>query len=306
MILRKLQSRRRGSSSGEAVTDAVITVPAYFTDSQRQATKDAGRIAGLNVQRIVNEPTAAALAYGLDHGRSADGHGVRPGRRHLRRVDSRHRRRRDRGARHRRQQPPRRRRFRRSASPITWPTASGRRTGVDLTRRRQSPCSASARPRNRPRTSCRGSMESTTVNLPFLTRGRPPARSSTMEIALTRGAIRPAHPRISWRPPRAPCSRRSKRFAGISGGADCGSVLLVGGSTRIPAVQERVQKRHLGKAPLKAAVNPDECVAQGAAIQGSTLADAAGGIVPRGGGLLLLDVVPMRSPSRRSAAWPRA
>ena len=78
---------------GEAVTEAVITVPAYFNDSQRQATKDAGRIAGLNVKRIINEPTAAALAYGLDKqgGRSQDCR-VRPGRRHLRHFDHRDRR----------------------------------------------------------------------------------------------------------------------------------------------------------------------------------------------------------------------
>jgi molecular chaperone DnaK len=78
---------------GEPVTEAVITVPAYFNDSQRQATKDAGRIAGLDVKRIINEPTAAALAYGMDKGeRGPQDRGVRPRRRHLRRVDHRDRR----------------------------------------------------------------------------------------------------------------------------------------------------------------------------------------------------------------------
>ena len=93
MILSKMKADAE-KYLGEAVTDAVITVPAYFNDAQRQATKDAGKIAGLNVKRIVNEPTAAALAYGLDKkgidqkvlGHRPEGPRVRPGRRHLRRV----------------------------------------------------------------------------------------------------------------------------------------------------------------------------------------------------------------------------
>ena len=97
---RVLQKLKRDAEAylGENVTDAVITVPAYFNDAQRQATKDAGEIAGLNVLRIVNEPTAAALAYGLDKGDDrADHPGVRPRWRHLRRQPARHRRRRRRG-----------------------------------------------------------------------------------------------------------------------------------------------------------------------------------------------------------------
>ena len=82
MILQKLKADAE-SYLGEAVTDAVITVPAYFSDGQRQATKDAGRIAGLNVLRIVNEPTAAALGLRRGQGREHEDHGVRPGRRHL-------------------------------------------------------------------------------------------------------------------------------------------------------------------------------------------------------------------------------
>jgi hypothetical protein len=90
------------------VTQAVITVPAYFNDAQRQATKDAGKIAGLEVLRIINEPTAAALAYGLDKKRRPDHRGLRPWRRHLRRLDPGDRRRRVRGEVHQRRHVPRR------------------------------------------------------------------------------------------------------------------------------------------------------------------------------------------------------
>ncbi len=93
MILQKLKADAE-AYLGEKVTEAVITVPAYFTDSQRQATKDAGKIAGLNVQRIINEPTAAALAYGIDKIKTAEDHGIRPGRRYLRCIHHRYGRRR--------------------------------------------------------------------------------------------------------------------------------------------------------------------------------------------------------------------
>ena len=96
MILQKLKADAE-AYLGETVTDAVITVPAYFNDAQRQATKDAGKIAGLNVLRIINEPTAASLAYGLDKERGADDPRLRPRRRHVRRVRARARRRRLRG-----------------------------------------------------------------------------------------------------------------------------------------------------------------------------------------------------------------
>ena len=109
MILQKLKADAE-AKLGETVDSAVITVPAYFNDDQRQATKDAGKIAGLDVKRIINEPTAASLAYGLDKedGRPDDPR-LRPRRRHLRRLGARNRRRRLRGQGDRRRQPPRRR-----------------------------------------------------------------------------------------------------------------------------------------------------------------------------------------------------
>jgi hypothetical protein len=137
---------------GEPVTDAVITVPAYFNDSQRQATKDAGKIAGLNVLRIINEPTAASLAYGLDKKRKKD-RGFRPGRRHLRHFDPGNRRRRLRGQGHQRRHPPGRRGFR--PAPHRLP---GRRIqkgpGHRSAQATRWPCSGSRKPPKRPRWSC--------------------------------------------------------------------------------------------------------------------------------------------------------
>ena len=109
-ILQKLK-RDAESYLGDTVNQAVITVPAYFDDAQRTATKEAGQIAGLEVLRIINEPTAAALAYGLDKEERADGPGLRPRRRHLRRVGPRDRRGHLPGQVHQRQHPPRRRRL---------------------------------------------------------------------------------------------------------------------------------------------------------------------------------------------------
>ena len=117
---------------GEKVTRAVITVPAYFNDAQRQATKDAGTIAGLKVERIINEPTAAALAYGLDKKKSGQDRGLRPRRRHLRHLDPRDRRRRLRGARHQRRHAPRRRRLRRGADRLRRRASSRRTHGIDV------------------------------------------------------------------------------------------------------------------------------------------------------------------------------
>ena len=116
---------------GEPVTDAVITVPAYFNDTQRQCTKDAGKIAGLEVLRIINEPTAAALAYGLGKGEEKIA-GLRPRRRHLRHLDPRAGRRRRRGARDRRQHLPRRRGLRPAISSSTSSRSSRATEGIDL------------------------------------------------------------------------------------------------------------------------------------------------------------------------------
>ena len=111
MILQKLKADAE-AYLGEPVTDAVITVPAYFNNAQREATKDAGKIAGLNVLRIINEPTAAALAYGLDKEGGPDDPRLRPRRRHVRRLGARARRGRLRGQVDERRQPPRRRQLR--------------------------------------------------------------------------------------------------------------------------------------------------------------------------------------------------
>ncbi len=111
MILQKLKADAE-AYLGEPVTDAVVTVPAYFNNAQREATKDAGKIAGLNVLRIINEPTAASLAYGLDKETGPDDPRLRPRRRHVRRVRARARRGRLRGEGHERRQPPRRRQLR--------------------------------------------------------------------------------------------------------------------------------------------------------------------------------------------------
>jgi molecular chaperone DnaK len=110
-ILQKMKETAE-AHLGEKVDQAVITVPAYFNDAQRQATKDAGKIAGLEVLRIINEPTAAALAYGLDKKKARHHRGLRPRRRHLRRLDPRDRRRRVRGEVDQRRHLPRRRRLR--------------------------------------------------------------------------------------------------------------------------------------------------------------------------------------------------
>ena len=282
MILRKLRTDAE-AYLGQAVTDAVITVPAYFNDNQRQATKDAGRIAGLNVLRIINEPTAAALAYGLDHGDPQMvmvydlGGGTfdvsiieigdnvievlaTAGNNHLGGDDF----------------------DARLADYLA--DAFKRQTGVDLSHDQM----AMQRIREAAQQAKKelSSLESTTVNLPFLSQG--PSGPLHLEEVVTRDAFNQLT-RDLVEATTGPV-QQALGDAGIAA-SELGSVLLVGGSTRIPTVQEHVQKL-TGKRP-SSSVNPDECVAQGAAVQGSTLANAAGGIVPRGSGLLLLDVVPM-------------
>ncbi|MDO4291201.1 MAG: molecular chaperone DnaK [Eggerthellaceae bacterium] len=285
MILRKLRKDAEAYLN-QSVTDAVITVPAYFNDMQRQATKDAGTIAGLNVLRIINEPTAAALAYGLDHGDPQMvmvydlGGGTfdvsiieigdnvievlaTAGNNHLGGDD-----------------------FDARLTDHLL-AAFKRQTGVDLSRDQM----AVTRVREAAQTAKRelSSMESTTVNLPFLAQG--PSGPLHLEETVTRATFNQLT-RDLVEATSAPV-QQALNDAGIAA-SELGSVLLVGGSTRIPAVQEHVQ-RLTGKRP-SSNVNPDECVAQGAAIQGSTLANAASGsgsMMPRGGELLLLDVVPM-------------
>lgn len=275
MILQKLKTDAE-SYLGETVTDAVITVPAYFTDAQRQATKDAGKIAGLNVQRIINEPTAAAVAYGVDKGTeqkimvydlgggtfdvsildinnglievlATAGNNQLGGNdfddcvieylvKEFRKVH----------------------RFNLTKDPVAMQRvreAAGK-AKIELS-----------------------GMPSTTINLPFIA-----AKASTplnMEIILTRqkfdeltshlvdATMGPVH--------------QALKDSGLGKG-DINKILLVGGSSRIPAVQSAV-KKFIDKEPFKG-INPDECVAIGAALQAGVLL----GVVKD---LLLLDVTPL-------------
>ncbi len=286
MILRKLRTDAE-QYLGTTINDAVITVPAYFNDMQRQATKDAGKIAGLNVLRIINEPTAAALAYGLDHGNPQMvmvydlGGGTfdvsiieigdnvievlaTAGNNHLGGDDF----------------------DARLAKHIT--DTFKRETGVDITRDKmamQRILEAAQAAKQE-----LSSMDTTTVNLPFI------AQNSSGPVHLEQTITRETFNQLTSdlvEETTAPV-RQALDDAGIAA-SELGSVLLVGGSTRIPAVQEHV--RQLTKKEPSSSINPDECVAQGAAIQGATLSSAAGNtsnaMVPRGGELLLLDVVPM-------------
>ncbi|MEA5019004.1 MAG: molecular chaperone DnaK [Gordonibacter sp.] len=281
MILRKLR-RDAEAFLGQDVTQAVITVPAYFNDMQRQATKDAGKIAGLDVLRIINEPTSAALAYGLDNGAPQKvmvydlgggtfdvsiieiGDGVievlaTAGDNHLGGDD-----------------------FDERVVGYLLDIFK-REHGVDLSRDQ----AALQRVRE---AACRAkmelsSLETTQINLPFIAQNAsgPLHFETTLSRAafndMTRDLVeRTATPVVS-----------ALNDAGIAA-SELGSVLLVGGSTRIPAVQEKVRAL-TGKEP-SSSINPDECVALGAAIQGDTLSGASTGLV-LAGGILLLDVTPL-------------
>ncbi|MDY3244589.1 MAG: molecular chaperone DnaK [Candidatus Limiplasma sp.] len=275
MILQKLKQDAE-AYLGETVTDAVITVPAYFSDGQRQATKDAGRIAGLNVLRIINEPTAAALAYGVDKGGSQRimvydlGGGT----------------------------------FDVSILDINnevievLATAGNNRLGgddfdacvsnylVEEFRRRehidlthdQTAMSRIREAAEKAKIELSAAM-TTTVSLPFLTSG--PDGAKHLEIDLTRAKFDEltAHLVEASVGP----VEQALRDAGLQA-RDLSRVLLVGGSTRIPAVQAAV-KRLTGKEPSKD-INPDECVAMGACLQAGVLAGQVKG-------LLLLDVTPL-------------
>ena len=281
MILRKLRTDAE-AFLGQPVTDAVITVPAYFNDMQRQATKDAGRIAGLNVLRIINEPTSAALAYGLDNGTPQKvmvydlgggtfdvsiieiGDGVievlaTAGDNHLGGDDFD-----ERVAEHLLDE------FQRDNG------IDLRREPAALQRVREAACEAKIE---------LSSMETTRVNLPFLAQG--PNGPVHFETTLTRRAFNQMTADLVHRT-EGPVTT-ALNDAGIAA-SELGCVLLVGGSTRIPAVQQKVREL-TGKEP-SSSINPDECVATGAAIQGATLSGSSTGLV-KANSILLLDVTPL-------------
>lgn len=277
MILQKLKADAE-AYLGEKVTEAVITVPAYFTDAQRQATKDAGQIAGLTVKRIINEPTAAALSYGIDKeedqkvmvydlgGGTFDvsiieiGGGVievlsTNGNTHLGGDDFDQR-------------------------IIDYLVAEFKKAeGMDLSKDKmamQRLKEAAEKAKKELST-----VTTTNINLPFITMNQDGpkhldvtlsrAKFDELTADLVDGTMGPV--------------RQALSDAGLSA-SEIDKVLLVGGSTRIPAVQEAV-KKYTGKEPFKG-INPDECVAVGAAIQGGKLAGDEGA-----GSVLLLDVTPL-------------
>ena len=277
MILQKLKKDAEGYL-GEKVTEAVITVPAYFNDAQRQATKDAGKIAGLDVKRIINEPTAAALAYGLDNekeqkimvydlgGGTFDvsvieiGDGVievlsTAGNNRLGGDD-----------------------FDQKITDYMLADFKAKE-GVDLSTdkmalQRLKEAAEKAKKEL-------SSATTTNINLPFITATAEGPKHFDMN--LTRAKFDELTHELVEKT--AEPVRRALSDAGITA-SDLGQVLLVGGSTRIPAVQEEV-KRLTGKEPSKS-LNPDECVALGASVQGGKLAGDAGA-----GDILLLDVTPL-------------
>ena len=277
MILQKMKSDAE-SYLGEKVTEAVITVPAYFTDAQRQATKDAGKIAGLDVKRIINEPTAAALAYGLDNeeeqkimvydlgGGTFDvsvieiGDGVievlaTSGDNHLGGDD-----------------------FDKRIMDYLVDTFK-KSDGVDLSTDKM----AMQRLKEAAEKAKKelSSLTTSNINLPFITATAEGPKH--MDITLTRADFDRLTADLVERT--VIPVQNALKDAGLSAG-ELNKVLLVGGSTRIPAVQDKV-KALTGKEPSKT-LNPDECVAIGAAIQGGKLSGEAGS-----GDILLLDVTPL-------------
>ena len=277
MILQKLKTDAE-SYLGEKVTQAVITVPAYFNDAQRQATKDAGKIAGLSVERIINEPTAAALAYGLEDeseqkvmvydlgGGTFDvsiidiGDGVievlsTNGDTHLGGDDYDER--------------------------ITkWLVDEFKaQEGVDLSQdkmalQRLKEAAEKAKKEL-------SSATTTDINLPFITATAEGPKH--LDMKLSRAKFEELTADLTERT--AIPVQNSLRDAGLNS-SELGKVLLVGGSTRMPVAQEKV-KQLTGKEPSKN-LNPDECVALGAAVQGGKLSGEAGA-----GDVLLLDVTPL-------------
>ncbi len=275
MILQKLKADAE-AYLGEKVTSAVITVPAYFTDSQRQATKDAGKIAGLDVKRIINEPTAAALSYGIDKetdqkvmvydlgGGTFDvsiiemGDGVQEvlataGNNRLGGDDF-------------------------DARIINWICDQFRKSdGIDLSRDKMA-MQRLKEAAEKAKIELSG-MTTAQINLPFITSDSTGPKH--LDLTLTRAMFNELTADLvdkTMGPVRQALSDSGLSVSQID------KVLMVGGSSRIPAVQEAV-KKITGKEPFKG-INPDECVALGAAIQGGVL----GGEVE---GLLLLDVTPL-------------
>jgi molecular chaperone DnaK len=275
MILMKLKADAEAYLGG-AVTEAVITVPAYFTDSQRQATKDAGRIAGLEVKRIINEPTAAALAYGIDKEKdqkimvydlgggtfdvsviemgdgvqevlATNGNGRLGGDDFDQRI-------------------------------IDWMIENFKKeNGIDL--KKDKVALQRLKDEAEKAKIALSGVTSTSINLPFITADASGPKH--LEMTLTRAKFNELTADLveaTMGPVRQALSDAKLKPA------DLDKVLLVGGSTRIPAVQDAV-KSFTGKEPFKG-INPDECVAVGAAIQGGVL----GGDVK---GMVLLDVTPL-------------
>ena len=275
MILQKLKTDAE-AYLGETVTSAVITVPAYFTDAQRQATKDAGKIAGLDVKRIINEPTAAALSYGIDKGEEQKvmvydlgggtfdvsiiemGDGVQEvlataGNNRLGGDDF-------------------------DKRIMDWLVSSFKaETGVDLSGDKMA-MQRLKEAAEKAKIELSG-MTTANINLPFITADATGPKHLDMTLSrakfneLTSDLVEKTMGPV----------RQALSDSGLSIG-EINKVLMVGGSSRIPAVQEAV-KNFIGKEPFKG-INPDECVAIGAAIQAGVL----GGEVE---GMLLLDVTPL-------------
>jgi len=285
-VLQKLK-RAAENYLGETVNEAVITVPAYFNDAQRQATKDAGRIAGLEVRRIINEPTAAALAYGLDKkkdevvavfdygGGTFDisvlevGENVvevvaTNGDTHLGGDDM-------------------------DQKIMDWLIQEFRSdTGIDVSKDKMvlQRLKESA---EKAKIELSSTME-TEINLPFLTADQTGPKHLVKK--LTRAKFEQMCEDLFQRAlePTRKCLADSKKSP-----KEIDEVILVGGATRVPKLQQIV-KDFFGKEPNRS-VNPDEVVAIGAAVQGGVLTGEVKDI-------LLLDVTRSRSPSRRWAAWP--
>lgn len=275
IILQKLKADAE-SYLGEKVTEAVITVPAYFTDAQRQATKDAGKIAGLDVKRIINEPTAAALAFGIDKeddqkvmvydlgGGTFDvsiiemGDGVQEvlataGNNKLGGDDF-------------------------DKKVMDWIVSEFKKTsGIDLSGDKMA-MQRVKEAAEKAKIDLSG-MTTAQISLPFITQDATGPKH--LELTLSRAQFNQMTADLV-EATMGPV-RQAMKDSGLSM-SEIDKVLLVGGSTRIPAVQEAIEK-FSGKKPFKG-INPDECVAMGAALQGGVL----GGDVK---GLLLLDVTPL-------------